>query len=197
MNSPSTKQIKTWIAQISESNRQAFDRLFRAFYPQLVQFAIRYTHDQDAAADLTQEAFITVWNKRRELPELHSPKAYLYRMVRNSALNYIRDHASRKVSLEEAADSTHEHEESRQITESVTEDTDKRQLRLLKGWIEELPKRRREAFELSRFEGLEHDEIAEVMEISPNTVNNHIVAALDYLKNRHEEYRKEDNAREF
>jgi RNA polymerase sigma-70 factor (ECF subfamily) len=62
---------------------------------------------------------------------------------------------------------------------------------LLKNWITDLPERQREAFELSRFEGLDHDEIASVMNVSSNTVNNHIVAALKRLRDRYNVYLKE------
>ena len=55
-------------------------------------------------------------------------------------------------------------------------------------WIEQLPERQQEAFELSRFEGLNHEEIASVMDVSPKTVNNHIVAALKQLRSLYEEY---------
>ena len=55
---------------------------------------------------------------------------------------------------------------------------------LLLDWIEEMPDRRREAFCLSRFDGLSHEEIAEAMDLAPKTVNNHIVLALQYLRKR-------------
>jgi DNA-binding NarL/FixJ family response regulator len=48
-------------------------------------------------------------------------------------------------------------------------------------WIEELPERQREAFELSRYEGLFHQEIAGVMQVSVKTVNNHLTSALKTL----------------
>jgi RNA polymerase sigma-70 factor (ECF subfamily) len=52
----------------------------------------------------------------------------------------------------------------------------------IKAWVEDLPDRQREAFVLSRFNGLSHDEIAAVMGVSPRTVNNHIVRALKTLR---------------
>ncbi|MDX1585821.1 MAG: RNA polymerase sigma-70 factor [Balneolaceae bacterium] len=187
MNNPTDKQIGKWVEQISESNRESFDRLFRALYPQLVRFSMRYTGNRGAASDLAQDAFVVLWNKRSELKQIDSPKAYVYSMVRNRSLNYIRDHTSRTTGLEAmeepSAEMTHDEEQ------------EEWQLHLLKEWIGELPDRRREAFELSRFEGLDHDEIAEVMGISSNTVNNHIVAALDYLKDRHHAYREEANSK--
>lgn len=185
MNIPSAKQIRIWVEKISESDREAFDSLFRALYPQLVTFSMRYTRSKAVASDLVQDAFLILWNKRRELEPGHSTKAYLYSIVRNSSLNYIRDHSSKTVGLEEldelGLEPNHEIEESDGL------------INLIRGWIEELPERRCEAFKLSRFEGLDHEEIAEVMDISANTVNNHIVSALDYLRDRHNAYRKEAN----
>ena len=58
----------------------------------------------------------------------------------------------------------------------------------IRGWIAELPAKRREAFELSRYEGLSHDEIAEVMNLAPRTVTNHIMLALQQLRDRLKSY---------
>lgn len=57
-------------------------------------------------------------------------------------------------------------------------------------WIDNLPERQQEAFKLSRFEGLSHDEIADIMDVSPRTVNNHIVAALKSLQEKSSEFQK-------
>lgn len=186
MNRPSAKQLRKWTQKISESDKEAFNSLFRYLYPQLLHFSMRYTHNKAAAADLTQDAFVRLWNMRRDLDRDFKVKAYLYRMVRNSSLNYIRDHSSKTVGLEEI---DMEIEEPRLENPTENGDTDLR-MELLRSWIEDLPDRRREAFELSRFEGLNHDEIAEVMKISSNTVNNHIVAALEFLKDRYHEYQE-------
>lgn len=188
MNRPSAKQLCDWIERISESDQQAFNSLFRLLYPQLLQFCMRYTRNRAVAADITQDAFVVLWNKRQELDRDFSVKAYLYRVVRNTSLNYIRDHASRTVGLEEME----EPQEQPELSIPENENSGM-QMNLLKKWIKELPDRRREAFELSRFEGLNHDEIADVMKISPNTVNNHIVAALDYLKERYQQHQDKVN----
>lgn len=56
-------------------------------------------------------------------------------------------------------------------------------------WIYDLPERQREAFLLSREQDLSHEEIAEVMDVSPNTVNNHIVKAMRALRDRLKDFR--------
>jgi len=184
----SAEQIRIWVQKISESDREAFDNLFRCLYPRLVRFAFKYVTDKASAGDIVQNAFIALWQKRVELDPQKSVKAYLYQTVRNRSLNYIRDHSYKTVRLESLNDSNLKSEEK-----VAPPDESDQLMDLLKEWTRKLPHRQREAFELSRFEGLDHDEVASVMGVSPNTVNNHIVAALNYLRDRYDRYQKEKN----
>lgn len=192
MNKPSAKQIRIWGEKIVESDREAFDRLFRSLYPRLVHFALRYTRNRGAASDIVQDAFVKLWKKRQDLDPDRSIKGYLYQIVRNSSLNYIRDHSKETIGLDITENDQLPSNEKEDSTGNV-----KPLMRLLRKWITELPERQREAFELSRFEGLDHDEIAEVMDISANTVNNHIVAALDFLRTCYSEHKKDPNSSEL
>ena len=98
----------------------------------------------------------------------------MYTSIRNQSLNFIRDHSSKTEVLDEEV-----------MADTQNQSTDVNPLfNDLKNCINELPERQREAFELSRFEGLQHDEIAEIMDVSARTVNNHIVAALKTLRDR-------------
>ncbi len=187
MNKQSAEQIRIWVEKISNSDREAFDNLFRYLYPRLVRFAFKYVKNKAVAGDIVQDAFVILWEKREELDPQKSVKAYLYSIVRNRSLNYLRDHSSETVGLEslkstqlKTTDNTDQHEEEQLVD-------------LLREWIEDLPQRQQEAFELSRFDGLDHDEIAGVMEVSSNTVNNHIVSALKHLRSRYDVYQKEVN----
>lgn len=188
MEKTTSEQIRIWGEKITESDREAFDSLFRFMYPRLVHFAFRYTKSKAVASDIVQDAFVTLWEKRRELQPERSVKAYMYQIVRNRSLNHIRDHSNETVGLELLNNSKFESDEQVSV-----QDPPNPLLERLKAWIEELPSRQQEAFKLSRFEGLDHDEIAEVMSISSNTVNNHIVAALDALRSRYDLFQQEIN----
>jgi RNA polymerase sigma-70 factor (ECF subfamily) len=182
----SAEQIQIWVQKISESDREAFDKLFRLLYPRLVRYSYKYVHNKASAADIVQDAFIALWKKRSRLDPQRSVKAYLYQTVRNRSLNYLRDHSNETVGLESLNDSGMR---TKANTKQQSESDER--MDLLKNWITDLPERQREAFELSRFEGLDHDEIASVMNVSSNTVNNHIVAALKRLRDRYNVYLKE------
>ncbi|MDX1636560.1 MAG: RNA polymerase sigma-70 factor [Balneolaceae bacterium] len=188
MKQPTDKQIESWARKISESDREAFNCFFRSMYPRLVHFAMRYLRSKAEACDIVQDAFVKLWEKRETVDPNRSVKAFIYQIVRNLALNHIRDHSDETVGLDELNESSFEPGHNPVPVEEYGEEID-----LIKKWIRELPDRQREAFTLSRFDGLDHDEIAGVMEISSNTVNNHIVSALDYLRKRWEDYQQQLN----
>ena len=186
MDQPTTEQIREWAEKISQSDRDAFNALFRALYYPLTYYAFRYTKSQDQACDIVQDAFVLIWQQREEIDPGQSLKSYLYKMVRNKSLNHMRDHTSRMVNLDNLAKS------ELGIFKPVQMDEDQKAAERLESkfmaWIDELSDRRKEAFELSRFEGLNHDEIADVMNLSVKTVNNHIVDALSHLRKRYESH---------
>jgi len=187
MKNPTEQQFSVWAGKISRSDQRAFDDLFRSFYPVLVRFALRYLHNRTASKDIVQDCFVSLWQTRQRIDASRSLKSYLYMMVRNRALNEIRDHSGVDVNHELASD-----QQRNQPPNDYTEDENEssRLEKKMSVWIDQLPDRQKEAFRLSRFDGLVHDEIAEVMSVSPRTVNNHIVAALSSLRHRHEQHKK-------
>lgn len=188
MKQPSDQQFSLWAKKISRSDRASFDQLFRSLYPLLMRFAMRYTRDRAAAKDVTQDCFVKLWQRRDRIDPQKSLKSFLYTMVRNRALNMIRDQSNTTVNHELVGDVSSYDGLQDEIDSGRRSELDD----LMQGWISNLPERQKEAFELSRFEGLNHEEIAQVMDLSPKTVNNHIVAALGYLREHYENYAKKN-----
>jgi RNA polymerase sigma-70 factor, ECF subfamily len=183
MNSIDNEQLRIWSIEIRQSNRKAFDELFRYLYPRLVHFAMRFTKQKPEACDIVQDTFVILWQKRAEIDPDQSLKSYLFRIVRNRSINWLNKKVNQTESLEE------------QIPDMSSEEIyNEQSVELLESnfrmWINELPERQQEAFELSRFEGLNHDEIAEIMSVSPKTVNNHIVTALQSMREKYDHYKK-------
>jgi len=179
-------QFSEWVEKISRSDRRAFDDMFRSFYPVLVRFAMRYVSDKTASKDIVQDCFVSLWQTRHRIDAARSLKNYMYMIVRNRALNVIRDRSGIDVDHELATN--HGAELSADQDLKADDDDDSTLEMLMNTWIDQLPDRQKEAFNLSRFEGLDHDEIAEVMNVSPKTVNNHIVTALRSLRDKYEQY---------
>lgn len=183
------EQFNEWAKRVSRSDRQAFDELFRSFYPALVHFAMRYLKDKTASKDIVQDCFISLWQTRSQIDPSRSLKNYLFTMVRNKALNAIRDRSSLDVDHDLATDGN-----AGSVVIAMDGEDDGLSLEeIMKSWINELPNRQKEALSLSRFEGFDHEEIAAVMNVSPKTVNNHIVAALRSLRDRYDQYENHSN----
>ncbi|MDZ7806767.1 MAG: RNA polymerase sigma-70 factor [Gracilimonas sp.] len=189
MENITDKQFTEWSQAIRDGNKNSYSAFFRACYEHYVRFAYRYVRSKDQACDLVQEAFIKLWKNRNQLDPLKSLKSYMFTIVRNLSLNHIRDYKNRFETLDGDDHSLNAliiHQE--QDNESNNEQT----IQIIEKLIKELPERQREAFELSRFDGLRHEEVAEVMNISARTVNNHIVSACNFLREEYESYNRRE-----
>jgi RNA polymerase sigma-70 factor, ECF subfamily len=81
------------VGQARAGSRPAFEALVRRYQKPLYFLCLRYVHDHDAAADLTQRSFIRVLEKLDDLREDNTFKSWLFRIAANLSLNHIRDHA--------------------------------------------------------------------------------------------------------
>ena len=174
------------------SDKEALAEVFRIYRDRLVYFARNMVKDDMTAHDLVQDVFVYLWKLRDKLDPSRPLKPYLYSMTRNRALRHIRDtknhdakHDQIKAGWLGLASSPERPDEAFENAQVISQ---------VRKWVTELPPRQHEALQLSRFHGLSHEEIAGVMDISPRTVNNHIVRALDYLQGRIRAYNLEQSA---
>lgn len=187
MQTVTDEQFRAWAAAIRHSDQAAFAAFFDTMHAPLHRYAVYIVHDADAASDLVQDAFAKLWQVRSELDPDRSLKALLFQILRNLALNHER---RRRRHHTEPLD-----EDTREVahSHSVDDEMDAEALgRLVQQWVDDMPDRRREAFLLSRRENLSHDEIAQLMGLAPKTVNNHIVLALQHIRQKIEAFRAQD-----
>jgi RNA polymerase sigma-70 factor (ECF subfamily) len=183
---PPDDAFSDWSIRLRSSDRRALAELFEAMHMPLLRYGWTVTKDESVARDVVQEVFIKIWTVRRSLDADRSLKALLYTMVRRRALNLMQKENNRRSLLESLPDGDG--------GSTVEEKIDARRLgERMRSWIDELPERRREAFELSRFQGLSHAEIADLMKLTLPTVNTHIVLALKHLRSRLDEFNRSDS----
>jgi RNA polymerase sigma-70 factor (ECF subfamily) len=167
--------------RLKRSDSRAFEVIFRMFRVDLLRYVGSIIEDAVAAHDLVQDVFTYLWEKRAALqPELPL-KPYLYRMARNRALRHLRDERTHTQKHLEIKANNNTSDVDASIDSGVHAKDLVRQLRT---WVLELPDRQREAITLSRMHHLSHAEIANLMGVSPRTVNNHIGRALRTLEAR-------------
>jgi RNA polymerase sigma-70 factor (ECF subfamily) len=170
-----------WSRRLRASDREACAELFDALHSPLLRYAALLT-DEETAYDVVQEAFVSLWRMRASIEPDRSLKALLYTLVRNEALNQHRTMRRRQDRHAEYSSSSGSPSPADRLETQALRDR-------LREWIDDLPERQREAFRLSRFDDLTHEEIAEVMDVAPRTVTNHVTQALQTLRDRLSEYR--------
>ena len=187
MRSISDEQFRAWSQGLLRSDEAAYAALFDASYDALFRYALYITHDRAAAADILQDVYLKLWQVRESIDPERSLRALMYQMARNYALNHERQ---KKRHAAEAIEDDHPSVSFDTVNDDELDAAALKER--LEGWISEMPERRREAFMLSRFEGLSHEEIASLMDLAPKTVNNHIVLALQHIRKKLDAFREND-----
>jgi RNA polymerase sigma-70 factor (ECF subfamily) len=143
----------------------------------LLSIACNKTGDREIARELVQEAFIDLYTHKTSISPNTSIKAYLYVILKNKILGIYRKEKVRQKYFASVAEQTTTH------INTTAQHIETRQLeQLLKTEIENLPEKCRMVFKLSREEFLSDKEIAEQMDISLNTVEQHKRKALRMLR---------------
>lgn len=144
------------------SDEQAFQNVFNHLYAPLCRFANAYVSDEAASADLVQDCFVKLWERRANFNLFPQIKSFMYTSVRNSALNEI-EHLK--------VVSQHEKSEETKASEAFFRDhlIEEEVYRLLFSAIEVLPRQTKKVMEIA-LEGLSNAEIADRMGVSIETV---------------------------
>lgn len=165
------------VEKINDGDSEAFENLFLKFYSSLCKFAWRYVHSSHIAEELVQEIFLDVWKNRKSLDSSENIKAYLYKSVKNKALNHLKHK-----SLAEEYNQEIEWVNRTPITQIHSFSDNSEFVRQTKKEIEDLPEGARNIYKLSRKDGLTYREISEVLDISIKTVESQMSRALKILR---------------
>ena len=156
----------------------AFKLLFDTYQHKLFGYINRIVKSREVSEELVLDIFLKIWNAKEMLREVQHLDAFLYRMAVNKALDFLKA-ASREDKLRELL--------AMQMKSLSSEAPDhayiyKEYERELLSTIKQLPAQQQLVFNLSRENGMSHQQIAAELNISKNTVKNHLVAAIKKLK---------------
>lgn len=175
MPSEELKNDALLVAALKFDSHEAFVKIFRQYYANLVRFTARYVSDKSTCEDIVPEAFIRVWTNRKKLDTDTSFRSYLVSLVQNLALNELR-HRKVKMMYD---DMNHE----KILTLSPDEHVFFSELSdAYESALEKLEPEVRETLLLSRQEKLKYTEIASRLNISVRTVEARISKAVKYLQ---------------
>lgn len=178
--------MKNKLSSLSEENlvqlfvagdKSAFENLYVNYKEKLYCYCLSILSDSDISEDLVQDTFIKIWETRKSIHPQMSFSAYLFTIVHNKAITYIRRLQAEKITNDEWLKEYSNPDESA-ITGIISGEYE----RFFEKTIESLPPRRKLVFRLSREEGLSHKEIAKRLGISVYTVQEYISETLGCFK---------------
>lgn len=163
--------------KVKLGDQKSFDLLFHKYYNSLCNYAYLYLKEDAKTQEIVADVYLKIWNNRNII-EIHSSlKSYLLRSTHNEVISYIRKARLNTVSLDQNSNNVKALEETPE-TLLINEET----YNMFGDMISKLPKQAGLVFRLHKVDGLTYKQIAEVLELSLKTVENHMGRALKMMR---------------
>jgi RNA polymerase sigma-70 factor (family 1) len=168
---------KKLLQRVAGGDEKAFDMFFNLYKGKIFAYAYKLSKSRHIAEEIVQEIFIKLWINREQLREVNNPGTYIFVMVKNKVIDYLR-----KIANEDGIfTQVWKFINAQQDTADKVLDAKESQ-GLINVALGQLSTQKRKIFLMSRSEGLSHREIAEKLSLSVSSVKNHIVETLSHIK---------------
>lgn len=167
------------LEKVAEGDEKAFASLFYGYHNQLAEFVLALTGSNELTEEIIQDVFLKVWEMRVSLTSVEQFTGWLFILSRNYTLNGIR-----KMNADFKKRSEYEkHMFFSNVSAEFENNIPSEYFDLVKRAIEQLPGQQRRVFSLRHEEGLSYAEIAEVMNISKESVKKYLQIAFKAVCN--------------
>lgn len=163
--------------QISKGDEWAFQLIFKRYYQRMFSFAGKVVKSPHVAEEIVQEVFIRLWEHRAVLADIKNPESYFFIIIRNYTLNYLRAAAKEQNRREQLWEAL-EQRAADIITDMETQETEQ----FFEKVLGKLSPQQQKIFRMSREEGFSHQQIADELHLSKNTVKKHVAESLKIFK---------------
>ena len=173
---------------VKAGDEQSFELLLRKYRTPVVNFLYRMVRDSAVAEDLTQEVFLRVYRAREHYAPSAKFTTWMFRIATNLALNSVRDnrHCQMEFSMDHTLDSAEDDQRAMEVPDrapTVEQElvARSRSAMILKA-IHTLPEKQRAAVLLHKYQELDYDEIARVLECSESALKSLLFRAYETLR---------------
>ncbi|WP_200974805.1 RNA polymerase sigma factor [Echinicola sp. 20G] len=164
---------------VEKNDEKAFSVFFDHYHTRLINLALLFLPNYQQAEEVVSEVILKLLQKREGLLQIENFEGYLFKMVKNRALNSIKASSREKgkISIDDIQD---------YLIPDIS-DPEKKMIngdlkRELNRVIANLPPKRRLVFKMVKDENLSYKEVAEILEISERTVEVHLKLAITDLR---------------
>jgi len=176
-----SKPEANWMQRLLQNDEEALPLLMKMYYDDLYNYAARFKKDDGLIKDCIQEVFISLWQRRETAATILSPKYYFLRAIKNKILKSLHKNirTTTSANLQDEYDFFHEFSIERIIIEKQVSEEKAEKLRKT---LTLLSKRQKEIIYLKYYQYLDHGQIAELMNVSRQSVYNLLHEAIHKLK---------------
>lgn len=181
--------LNLWKLICNNDDEKAFELLFHLLNNSLTKFCILYVNQREIAEEIVSDVFVKCWLNRKSLTEILNPETYLFVAVKNQSLNHIKKYSSiHLVQIEEtnSVEFVNTYNPQREIE-------NKELIFRMDKAITALPQQCRIVFRLIKEDGMKYKEVAEILNISPRTVQTQLFRAIKKLSIVLNNYNKLNN----
>ncbi|MDR6786592.1 RNA polymerase sigma-70 factor [Pedobacter africanus] len=176
MSKPDLNEL--WDKMCSEDDVKSFEAIYYALFPKLIRFCQYYVTQQEIAEEIVSDIFVKVWQNRKHNGQVQKPDTYLFIAVKNQSLKHLKKAGTMK--LVELGDAEEQH-----FTAGVSpeKELERKELHLeLERAVDQLPAQAKMVFRLIKENDLKYKEVAELLDISPRTVQTQLFRAIAKLR---------------
>ncbi len=173
------EKITYWLNELTtKDSQEALRHLYICFFPRLHAFVYSYIHSEETAEEVVSDVFLHIWEKRKQLPEIHYFKSYLYTVARNQAISRYRRETFRQMEVPVSPEYPFRREENNPETELISSEV----MKHLNDAVSQLPEKCEQTYRLVREHGLKYKEASDILNISVKTIEAHMSLAIRKLR---------------
>ena len=169
--------INDYVHAFKNGEERGFNFFFREYYAALTYYSVSFTKDRSVAEEIAGETLLKLWDRHSKFDNASAIKSFLYTTTHNSSLNWLRQQKKNNRQLKEMKYLFDESESSK--FQKIIETETYREIFLA---IEKLPPQCRKIFQMLFFEGKNHQQIAEELDLSVSTIHNQKARALMLIR---------------
>ncbi|MBP7829853.1 MAG: sigma-70 family RNA polymerase sigma factor [Kiritimatiellae bacterium] len=182
------RQVRRWVQQARDGEEEAFGELMKMYHQRVFSLACGMVNNPDDARDLSQQSWVKAWKNLSRYRESSSFYTWLYRIVSNTCLDFLRHRARLgEQSLPENVDLVTQADPNPAASRRSRPDKEAERAetrRLFDAALAELSPEHRMTLTLRELEGLSYGEIAKVMDCRTGTVMSRLFYARRHMQRK-------------
>ncbi|WP_212006721.1 RNA polymerase sigma factor [Chitinophaga sp. HK235] len=163
---------------LKDNDPLAFAEIYERYCQEIFKYAIVLVKIPEIAKDLVQDVFIKIWEAREKIEVEKSFRSYLFRVCHNRAYDIQKEIAQNRSLREQLIN----YYEPVIEPEALSQESDTPYGHLMKQALNSLTPQRRRIYEMCKNDKKSYEEVARELNISPNTVKNHMANTLSFLR---------------